>query len=60
MSTFNVDLTVGNLSQSERNCRVSAMVDAGRRTRRCRKTSSIPSPSALIPIRSRPDRCTFP
>ncbi len=29
MSTFNVDLTVGNLSQPSRNRRVSAMVDTG-------------------------------
>ena len=29
MSTFNVDLTVGNLSQPARNRRVSAMVDTG-------------------------------
>ena len=29
MSTFNIDLTVGNLSQPARNRRVSAMVDTG-------------------------------
>ena len=29
MSTFNVDVTVGNLSQPTRNRRVSAMVDTG-------------------------------
>ena len=29
MSTFNVDLTVANLSQPARNRRVSAMVDTG-------------------------------